>query len=342
MTRRELLERVGLVITQGAQFIATTHVRPDGDAIGSLAAFSLGLGYLGKQVAAVTHDPVPLVYRFLPYTSEIHQELPPLERAAQCDAGIALDCDGLDRTGSVAPLLEATGCIVDLDHHEGMKAFGDVQCVVSDASCTGELVLELLRDILGVPITEDIATCLLTCHVYDTGRFGQSNATAAAFRNAAALVEAGASPEEVVRHVFDTRSIARTRLRGLALSRAQLDESSACAWVALDNQDLEAAGASGEDSEGIVEELRAVAGARLALLVTAASNGESRVSLRSRDPSVNVAQLAAAFGGGGHVRAAGCMVQANPTEAAMLIIEAARRMCAPGLSGEGTECSPAS
>lgn len=321
--RRRCLEEVARAIEDGSTFIATTHVRPDGDALGSLTALMMALDHLGKTVHAHTQDSPAAMYRFLPAIERVSTEAPSPDVVAAADAGIAVDCASLDRTGTVGEHLVATGMVICIDHHAGGTPFGDVRCVIGESSSTAELMIELL-DVLGVPLTREIATSLLTAHVFDTGRFSQRNTTAQAFRNGARLLEAGAEPEAVVRHMYDTVPLARIQIRGRALQRAEIDGPSGLVWSVLSHQDFDELGARAEDTEGIVADLRGVGEGRLAGLVSEVSPRECRVSLRARDGDVDVAELAATFGGGGHTRAAGCTIEDAPGEAVRRLIEAAR------------------
>jgi len=322
--RREALERVAAVLSDGGRFIATTHLRPDGDAVGSLLAFTHGMTALGKTVLPVTEEPIPRSYRFLPGWERVTQPDTYPAQSRALSAGVCLDCDGLDRTGTVAPLIAAAPPLVNIDHHGGIKAFGDVRCILPEASCTGELLMELLVDMLAVPLDRDLATCLLACHIYDTGRFSQSNTTPQAFRNAARLVEAGASVEDLAVRLFATRTYRRTLLRGRALAGAELDADAGIVWSVLSLAVLTSLQAEPTDTDGIVEELRAVDSSRVAALVSEARGGECRISLRSRDSSVDVAGIAARFGGGGHFRAAGCTIEAPLVEATERLLAAIR------------------
>lgn len=322
MTRTDRLARVADVLRAGKRFLATTHVRPDGDAIGSLLAFRRGLELSGREVCAVLQDEVPAAYLFLPGSESLSTTLPSPAEAAGFDAGISLDCDGLDRTGSVGPLLEATGMVVDIDHHAGTKAFGDVRCVESDACCTGELVLELLTEHLGVTPDREVATCLFASHAYDTGRFTHRNTSARAFRNAALLLELGAEPEAIVRKLFETRSLARVRLRGIALTRASVDPASGAAWSWIAEEDFTSTGALGADTDGIVDELRATEGCTAAVFVSELAAGDCRVSIRVRDSELDAARVCAGFGGGGHRRAAGCSITGEPRAVGALVLSA--------------------
>lgn len=331
MSRRECLEAVAAALSRGQTFLATTHVRPDGDALGSLTALVLGLEALGKRVYAYTEDAPAAMYHFLPAIGRIGTGPPPPDLGSLVDAGIALDCASLDRAGALWPHLVAAPSLISIDHHSDGVPFGDVRCVDGDASSTAELMVELLVDLMRVGLTTELATCLLAGHIFDTGRFSQSNATPAAFRNAARLVEAGADPEAIVRDMHDTMPLHRLRLKGRALERAETDGTSGLTWSLLTHDDFASLSARPEDTEGIVADLRGVAGSCAAALISEVKPRECRVSMRSRDGDVDVARLAMRFGGGGHTRAAGCTIEAAPDEAVRLLLQAAREHLAAGL-----------
>lgn len=330
MDRRSCLEAVAEAIWEGERFLATTHVRPDGDALGGLTALILALETLGKRVDAYTEDAPARMYHFLPAIDRITGGVPSAPVVSGADAGIALDCANIDRAGSVGEHLLRTPRVICIDHHSDGIPFGDIQCVDGTASSTSELLVELLVDILGVGLDDRLATCLLAGHIFDTGRFSQSNATPQAFRNAARLTEAGADPEAIVRYLYDTVPLHCVKLRGIALERAALDSVSGLVWSVLTHDEFAALGARAEDAEGIVADLRGVGEGRAAALVSEVHPGECRVSLRSRDGDVDVACLAMRFGGGGHTRAAGCTIEGRPEDAVRQLIEAAREQLALG------------
>lgn len=334
MSRHEALSRVAEVLRAGSRFLATVHVRPDGDAVGSLLGFALGLRLLGKEVVLLVQDPIPANYGFLPGLETVRHELLAESEAAAFDAGVALDCDGLDRCGTVGPLLTATGLVVDIDHHAGTKAFGDVTCVIPEACCTGELVLDLLTEHLAVGLTPEIATCLFASHAYDTGRFTHRNTNARTFESCARLVAAGAQPEPIIRALFETRTLARVQLRGQALERASLDPETRVAWSYLVPADFARSGALPADTDGIVDELRAVEGCAAAVLVSELEPSLCRVSIRVRGSALDAARVCAGFGGGGHVRAAGCTIEDYALGAARQVLDAIRAALDPPVASD--------
>jgi len=321
-SRRNLAD-VARVIKQHQSFLLTAHVRPDGDAIGSLLALYWALRGLGKRATMVLHDECPQAYRFLPGWAAI---LSPddADDEWRFDAAVVLDCEGLERTGAVADLLANIRPIIDIDHHAGRKAFGDVHATYEDAAATAELIYELLGH-LAAPLTADIATCLLAGLMFDTGSFRYANTTARALRTAAALVEAGARADRVASALFAEEPFPKVVLRGIALSRARLAAGGRICGSYLQRADFAATGALDEHAEGIVEELRGVGGVLVGILSRELPTGEAKLSFRSHGVP-DVSQIAAQFGGGGHREAAGSCFAGSAEEAldaAMAAVERA-------------------
>jgi phosphoesterase RecJ-like protein len=291
------------------------HVRPDGDALGSLLGLGLGCEQLGKSVVLLSPDGVPERYRFLPTWERVVTAA-----EATFDLAVGVDADGRERLGSAETAVLGTPCVIDIDHHTGPEPFGDIQWVEPTAAATGELVARLL-DTLEVPFTREIACCLMTAILTDTGGFRFTNVTANALRLAARLTELGAPPAPIYQAVYEQKSLPAARITGRALAGMVATAGGALAYAALSGADFAAAQASDEDTEGIVNELRAVAGVRAALLFREEPDGQVRVSLRARDRT-DMAAVAARFGGGGHRAAAGCTLP-GPLEHAVRQVVAA-------------------
>lgn len=288
------------LIRQSKDVFVGTHVRPDGDALGSLLGLSLALEKAGLRVARLCADPVPGVYAFLEKSDQMRAE-PPEWRP---QLGLVADCDGLARLGPLTSSFASLPHLVDMDHHASNQSFGQVRLIDPSAGACAEIVHDLISG-LGVPLDEDIATCLYTGVLTDTGRFCYPNTTAASLRIAAELVAAGARPGFIARKVYAENSIAATHLLGVALSRLAVHLGEQVVSAALTRADFTATGAVSADTEGIIDHLRAIGGPRVALLFVQLENGEVRVSLRS-DGSVDVSAIALGFRGGGHAMAAGC------------------------------------
>jgi phosphoesterase RecJ-like protein len=295
-----------------------THVRPDGDALGSLLGLGLALEGAGNRVAMLCADPVPENYRFLPGSDRVCVD-PPRWTA---QLGIVLDCDGISRLGPLERLFAGLPHLVDIDHHGTGRSFGEERLTDSTAGATSEIVYGLLRD-LGLAIDPRIATCLYAGILSDTGRFCYGNTKADSLRIAADLVRSGADPHFIARRIYEERSIPATHLLGRALSRLSADLDSQIVSSILARQDFTETGAAHSDTEGIIDHLRAIGGPRVALLFVEVENGEVRVSLRS-DGSVDVSEIALGFGGGGHAMAAGCTVRGSAEGVREKILAAVR------------------
>lgn len=311
-----MLNRASELIRESSSFYLASHIRPDGDALGSLLGLALALDNSGHRVAALLPDAVPANYRFLPGADRIRHQ-PPDWRA---DVGIVVDCDGLSRIGPLEPAFSSLPHLIDIDHHQTERLFGEVQIIDPGAAASGEMVYHLLRR-LDLPVDAEIATCLYAAILTDTGRFCFGNTTASALRVAAELVKAGAQPQPIARRIYERRSIAATHLLGVALSRLSSELGGHVVTATLTRQDFLETGAAPSDTEGIIGHLRAIGGPRVALLFVQPDHDGVRVSLRS-DGSVDVSEIALQFGGGGHAMAAGCTVAGTADEVRKRILAA--------------------
>ncbi|MDQ2799194.1 MAG: bifunctional oligoribonuclease/PAP phosphatase NrnA, partial [Armatimonadota bacterium] len=205
--------------------------------------------------------------------------------------------------------------------------FGDIQVVETRAASTAEIVFALLNA-LELPITPEVATCLFTGILTDTGSFRFQNVTADTMTVAARLIDAGASPAFVSEHVFENRTFAATKLLGLALSSLSRTLDGRIAWAHVTREDFARLGATDEDSEGLVNPVRSVRGAEVGVSFREMPDGAVRVSLRSRE-GVDVGQIAQKFGGGGHRMAAGCTLNLPLAEAEAAVLDSLRAALPP-------------
>jgi bifunctional oligoribonuclease and PAP phosphatase NrnA len=248
--------------------------------------------------------PLPVEYKFMPLTG-LRRSLPDdvAERVL-----FALDCANESRLGQGHEALDRAPLVLNVDHHHDNTRFGDVNVVLAEASSTGEIVRDLLRE-LGIDLTPELAEALYIALVTDTGRFQYANTTPKALRLAAELVEAGADVHRVFQSVYETVQLAKLKLLARALDRAQVYEGGGLVVSYLLKTDFAEVGASEPYSEGIIDFLRAVEGAELAALIReppAPGRPARRVSLRSSSDELDVSAIARASGdGGGHRQAAG-------------------------------------
>lgn len=295
-------------VLAGADEVAIAcHVNPDGDALGSLLAASLGLRQLGKKTYP-TWGTKPLVepvtYEFLPGSDTIVQ----VEDVPPTGTFLALDCGAGDRLGEIEVLARKSTNLINIDHHPGNDMFGTLNVVVPHVSSTAELVTRLLQD-LGVELDRDIATCLYTGIVTDTGRFQYSNSSPDTLRLAADLLSLGVSVTDIAQELYESSPFGILKLTGRVLDRAVLfeDERFVYSWITLD--DLSETNVAIEETDQLIDRIRSTRAADVAAMFKQQRDGKWRVSLRSKGPSVGA--LARARGGGGHELAAGFTADAD-------------------------------
>ena len=315
-------ERVIRLIQSSRDIYLGTHVRPDGDALGSLLGLALALEAQGHRAAALCADPPPDDYLFLPGARRISAD-PPQWRA---QLGVVVDCDGLSRLGRLEPTFAALPHLVDIDHHATDHAFGEVRLIDPGVGATAEIIYRLFRP-LGVALDGDIASCLYAAILTDTGRFCYGNTTADSLRIAARLAAAGADPHYIARKIYEERSVAAMHLLGRALTRLSPNLDSQVVSSMLTRRDFVETGAASAHTEGIIDHLRAIGGPRVALLFVETEHGEVRVSLRS-DGTLDVSRIALGFGGGGHAMAAGCTMRGSTDQVRDQVLSAVRGVLA--------------
>ena len=295
--------------------LVTTHENPDGDALGSLLAARLGLEQLGKDavMALCGNAPLPGEYAFMEL-AELRRDWP---EDAETRVLLALDCANETRIADPS-ILERVPLVIDVDHHHDNTRFGDVNLIVPRASSTGEVLRDVFRE-LGVELTPEIAEALYIALVTDTGRFQYTNTTPKALRLAAELVEAGADVHRIFQGVYESVQFAKLKLLARALDRAQVYEGGAIVVSYLLRTDFTEVGAAEPYSEGIIDYLRAVEGAEMAVLIREPPRRDGagptrRVSLRSSVDELDVSAIARRSGGGGHRQAAGFSSDASVEE----------------------------
>jgi phosphoesterase RecJ-like protein len=304
-TATKAIERVAEELRTGSRFLLTAHEGPDGDALGSLLGMHHLLKGLGKDSVmfmAAKEFPLPIEYRFLPLEEVFHE--PPADMADR--TVIFLDCGNIDRM-PVDFLSNGDHRIINIDHHHDNTLFGDVNLVDTGASSTAEIVYMLAR-LLGVKVGKEMATALYAGLVTDTGKFMYENTDANTHRVAADLIEAGVEVDDTYRRLYEHVPIEKLRLVSRALDGIQRRCDDRLVLTYVSAADYKAVGAGEEMTEGIIDHLRSVEGARVAALIRdQGSRGRAarKVSLRSSDGCVDVSAIARAHGGGGHKRAAG-------------------------------------
>jgi len=293
-----MLDEVLRHIEQRKHFVLTSHARPDGDAIGSALACSQILRLLGKEAEVVLHDPVPRIYQPLPFADRVVQA----NRVnGHYEAAILLECDSVQRTRLEG--LE-NQFLISIDHHASGRPFADVNWIDPRATATAELVYQFAKA-AGVKISREIATCLYTALLTDTGSFMFKGTNEQTFALARELVLAGADPAQCAQNIYFAHSTAKMRLLGAALSN--LHREGPLAWIWVTREQMERTQAKEEDCEGIVNYALSIQDVEVAAFFREIADGRYRVSLRSKG-KLNVAQIAEKFGGGGHECASGLSI----------------------------------
>jgi bifunctional oligoribonuclease and PAP phosphatase NrnA len=286
------------VIRDGERFLVCSHSRPDGDAVGSVLAMGKFLEQLGKGADLVTADRIPVVYRKLPGAESMRTAL---RVHGPYDAAILLECDSAERTRLRG--LERFP-IVNIDHHASGRAWGQVNWIDREAASVGELVYRLIKA-AGSTLTPEIATCLYTTLLTDTGGFIYGGVRATTFALAAELVVAGADPIRISKDTYFCTPMSKLLLLGAALNN--LHREGRVAWMWITHHDMVRTCAAEEDCEGIVNYALSIADVEAAVFLRELPEQRIRMSLRSKG-KINVAAIAQGLGGGGHENAAGCTV----------------------------------
>ena len=302
-------------IEQHDRFVLTSHARPDGDAVGSALACCQILRAMGKQADVVLHDGVPRIYRALPFADQVLQadRVPGIYESA-----IILECDSIHRTRLEG--LEDR-FLISIDHHISGKPFAHVNWIDPQAVATGEMVFRLARE-AGTPFSPEIATCLYTALMTDTGSFMFQGTNERTFALARELVLTGADPSHCARSIYFAHSVAKMRLLGEALRNLNTDGHVGWAWVTQEQMDRCAA--KEEDCEGLVNYVLSIGEVEVAAFLRELPGGRFRVSLRSKG-KLDVAQVAEGFGGGGHECASGCSLDGPLDQAVRQVLEKLRR-----------------
>jgi phosphoesterase RecJ-like protein len=319
------IQEILKVLRQGERFLVCSHARPDGDAVGSMLAMGIFLEQLGKRADLVTADRIPNNHSVLPGTEGIR-----LANSVHgpYDAVILLECDGLER-----PQLRGLEqfFLINIDHHASGREFGHLNWIDRGAASVGELVYRLVKA-AGARVTPEMATCLYTTVLTDTGGFCYGSMRASTFGLAQELVLAGANPIRIAQNVYFSTPASKLLLLGTALGNLQRE--GLLAWLWVTHEDFVRTGADEEDCEGIVNFALCVSKMEAAVFLRELPDRRIRVGLRSKG-LINVAAIAERLGGGGHENASGCTLE-GPLPRALDEILSFLRPSVASLAGE--EC----
>ena len=320
------MEQILQHIKTSRRILVASHAEPDGDCLGSLVALGLALSKLDKTITMFNQSPIPAVYRFLPGVERIQGQI---KEAADYDLAIILDCGDIIRVGDDNAIVNQIPVVINIDHHISNTGFGDLQLIDTDACATAEIVYRLI-DALEIPFDKEIATSIYLGILTDTGSFRFSNTNPAAFAISKTMTDIGVEPHAVAQRVFGTYSLGRIKLLNMALNSIEISENGKLSLMTVSRSMLNATGTSTEDIDGLINYARRIEDVKVAALIHEIKNGAGKftnmnryhVSLRS-DNTVDVAEIATRFGGGGHTSAAGFQIESTLVALKEKIIELA-------------------
>ena len=302
------------------KFLITSHINPEGDAIGSQIAIASLLKKLGKEAVILDDSPVPNLLQFMAGTENVSKEMP---HDFNYQAVIILDCPDLTRIGRVNDYLKKDSAIINIDHHISNINFGKFNWVEPELSSTGEMIYDLFKA-FKMKINLDEAIVLYAAIMTDTGSFRYSNTSSKTHRIAAELIDIGVLPYEMHTKIYETSSVQDTNLLGEALQTMKLTEDGKIAWLWVTKEMLKKTKASLEGTEGIINFARSIDGVEIAILFRETGTDERvKVSFRSKGKA-DVNKLAASFGGGGHPTASGCSVLGKLEDVEKKVLEKAK------------------
>jgi len=313
-------------IESADKILLTTHCNPDGDGIGSQQALYDVLIGMGKDVVMHNADGVPRIYAFLDHADQVEKGVWGTQ-TQDADLIIALDCGAKGRLG-MPDAFYAGALMVNIDHHVSNKHFGDINVVDARYCATGAMMYDLLIA-MGVALNPTRASAIYAAVLTDTASFRLSNATAAVYRMAADLIDAGAEPWPISVQIYESHPLAGLKILTACLDTLSLRDDQRSAWVHVTRAMYEATGADVEDSEGLIDYARSIDGVEVAVLIRCDENSDDgwKVSFRGKT-TADVGAVAATLGGGGHRHAAGCLMRGSFDDVRARVEQAVSRVFA--------------
>ena len=316
---RDLLEAL-----EGVKSVCVVgHVRPDGDCIGSQVGLALALEGAGKTVTVWNDDGCPDKLRILDPERRVRRP----SSGHRFDAVVATDCASFERLGRCGDLVRDRGVFINIDHHASNTRYADINWVSPREPSTGELIYDLCQW-AGWKITKPIANCLFAAVSTDTGSFQYPTTTPETLEIAARLVDAGADLGGLCEEIYQSYPITRVRLLRHVYSKFRMTHGDRTAYFWLRKVDYARAGADSEESEGLIDHIRAIEGVVVAIMFEEMGADMVRLSIRSKNPSIDVGAVAALFGGGGHRSAAGARIPGTALSVQRRVLAAVRRSLA--------------
>lgn len=299
-------------ILAAKNILISGHINPDGDSIGSILSLGMGIERLGKTVQMVSVDGVPKRYKRLPGAERIIAKSNRIP-----DLAISVDCGDKRLLGNTLDIFMKTRDILEIDHHEFRKPYGNLTLIDHDAAAVGELIYLLLEH-LNVKLTKDLAQNILTSIIVETNSFRLPNIRPLTFKICAELIKVGVDFYNLVDTIFWAKSRESALLLGICLTRCQFIKNEKIVWSIIKEKDFREAGGKDEDVDPVVDEMRSIKNVQAAVFFREKKNNLLRVSMRSKG-DINVAAVAEKFDGGGHFDAAGCHIPNDPRSVKKLL-----------------------
>ncbi len=306
------------VLRSNKTFVVLSHVRPDGDALGSQLAMGLSLSALGKEVTIWNEDGLLEKYDFLPGGERLTK---PTTEPREFDVALALDTATQMRLGTPLQAVKSAKTWINIDHHPSNPRYGDLVHIDSDAPATGQILFELLTA-TQLPMSPEIAENLFAAISTDTGSFQYSNTTARTFEIGAELVRGGVNVGRISQQLYESHPRRRIELLRDLLGTLRFEADGQIACFSLSLETAKRLGVLPEDNEGLIDHIRAIQGVVVAIFFEELPDGKVRLSMRSKDPAKDVCAICAEFGGGGHVLAAGARIRGTLHEVEEKVLEA--------------------
>lgn len=317
MKHPKIVDRILETIRSHRTFCVVGHIRPDGDCIGSQLGLTLALRAAGKDVQCWNEDSVPQKLSFLDPDKVFSKP----KAAKHFDCVIATDCASLERMGTVRDFIQDRTVMINIDHHQSNTRYADLNWVAEAEPSTGELIFRLLQAGRW-PVTRPIADCLFTAISTDTGSFQYPNTTPETYNVAGELVRRGADLRTICDEVYQSYPLSRVKLLKHVYTHFRLTHQNQVAYFWLKKADYSRTGAEPDDSEGLIDHIRAIEPVVVACLFEEVEPQLTRISLRSKSDKVNVNTVAALFGGGGHPAASGARIAGSPLSTQRRVIRA--------------------
>ncbi|HDT15699.1 MAG TPA: bifunctional oligoribonuclease/PAP phosphatase NrnA [Firmicutes bacterium] len=304
-------------VKRSERILLTTHVNPDGDGLGSGLALACKLMKMGKKVDFINADPIPRIYDFLPHSAMIKNR----KKVAGCyDLVIFLECPDLERNGHIIDHLRQARCVINIDHHLGNSFYGDINVVDPKAAAVGVQLVKFM-ELVGWKIDSDMAKCLYTAVITDTGSFNYSNTTPEVHRIAGKLIHAGARPVDISAEVYST-TVSSTKLLQKMLKEMKVKGK--IGYSVITRKMLRDTNALESEADNFINSIRAIRGVEVAVLFKERDSKTVKISFRSKK-GVDVNIIAAELNGGGHKYASGCMLEKNINDAVKLVLSKIRK-----------------